>query len=151
MVKGTAYWYKEDYESTLDSFNKALDYIDNDPGLYNHLASTYARIGNEMKTEQDLHKAENLAERTNNTFEKAQSYRIRAEIAEDKENYIKAMDYYIVANDEYSRIQALVESHDCVEKIDGIMELIRRETGEVVRKNLILKQEESFGDNIIFL
>lgn len=144
---GTIKWYMEEYQEALESFRMALEHSPDDPGIYNNIASTYAQTGDWDKAEENLHQAELLADKTNNNLQKASTYRIRAEIAEMKEDFLRAVDYYVVAHDEFSKGQAMVESHECAEKADALMERVRRETGEVIRKNLLLRQERNFGSD----
>ncbi|AZR72545.1 hypothetical protein BBF96_03585 [Anoxybacter fermentans] len=147
---GTAYWFQKKFDQALETFFEAQKFMQDDPKLFNNIASTFARLGNQEKAMEYLKKAELLADKMNNLFEKAQSYRILAELAEFNQDYMQAVDYYLVAYDLYTSIQAFRESLECQDEIDRLTYLIKQESREIMKESWRKKKTNGFDKEIHF-
>ncbi|AZR73726.1 hypothetical protein BBF96_10220 [Anoxybacter fermentans] len=145
---GTVYWYQKNFKESLDVFNEALKYVKDHPRLFNNLASVYVQLGETEKAYEFIDKAELIADRTKNYFEKAQSYVILAELSEYNEDYLRAIDYYQVALDHFISVQAPLEIYECFDNILRLQAKINRESIKLMKENFKNKVLNSLGEEI---
>lgn len=145
---GTAYWYKGEYHQSLKWFNAALTYQNEDPKLLNNIAATYIQLNMFKKAEDYLHKAELMADKTDNLFEKGQTYMISADLYEQNQDYSMAVEYYQVALDNFTSAHAFIEANKCFDNIIRLTAMIDRETIGVFTKHYKDKMQFNFGKRL---
>lgn len=134
---GTSYWHNEEYEEALEVFLKTYEIDENDPTILNNIATTYVNLKEGEFAEEYLEKAETLAMKQENSYAIANSNLIRGRLAYMVyDDTFKAKDYFLVAFDQFGKINGYIEMCDCLDNMLELDAKINRESITILSKRL---------------